>query len=207
MKKKDSTLDTKIRFRTEKELEIRKNEFLKICYLLDKLNIRYFLQTGILLGAIRDNDLIKWDWDIEISVFSDEVIEKIDLLADGIRNTGFEILKEYRELSKLKIDFKGELPIETTKYTINGWCHNKEEKVFWRKKFKVPDHLWKEMRKIELFGKHHLAPYPPEKYLEYQYGDWKTPLISSDKSVYLTKNYSGISPIKEFFKKILNLVR
>ena len=73
-------LDPKVRIRTNKELEIRKDEFIKICNLFNKLNIRYFLQTGILLGAIRNNDLIKWDWDIEISVFSDEVVEKIDLL-------------------------------------------------------------------------------------------------------------------------------
>ena len=200
-------MNKKIRIRSEKELEVRKNEFLKICNLLDKLDIRYFLQTGILLGAIRDNDFIKWDWDIEVSVFSDEVIEKFDLLVDEIKSAGFDILKDDRHLSQLKIDFKGQLSTETTKYTINGWSHDKNKKIFWRKKFKVPDYLWKEMRKIELFGKNHLAPYPPEKYLEYQYGDWKTPLMSSDKSVYLTKNFSGISPIKEFFKKIISLVR
>ena len=61
--------------------------------------------------------------------------------------------------------------------------------------------------KIEFFGKYHLAPYPPEKYLEYQYGNWKKPIISSDKSVYLTKNFSGISPFKTFLKKIINLIR
>ena len=32
--------DSKIRIRTTKELEIRKHEFLKICYILDKLDIK-----------------------------------------------------------------------------------------------------------------------------------------------------------------------
>ena len=71
--------DNKVRIRTKEELQIRKHEFLKICSILDKLKIKYFLQTGILLGAIRDNDLIPWDWDVELSVFSDDVVNKFDL--------------------------------------------------------------------------------------------------------------------------------
>ena len=85
-------MDLKVRNRTQEELSIRKYEFLKICDILDKLNINYFLQTGILLGAIRDKDLIKWDWDIEISVFSDEFLNEIDVLAKTLGDEGFKIL-------------------------------------------------------------------------------------------------------------------
>ena len=73
-------LDKKVRIRTKEELEVRKIEFLKICNLLDKLGIRYFLQTGILLGAIRHKGFIPWDWDVELSVFADEVEPKMDQL-------------------------------------------------------------------------------------------------------------------------------
>ena len=54
----------KVRDRTPDELLTRKKEFLKICDILDELNINYFLQTGVLLGAVRDNDFIKWDWGV-----------------------------------------------------------------------------------------------------------------------------------------------
>ena len=87
-------MDSKVRDRTEKELFTRKNEFLKICDILDNLKINYFLQTGILLGAIRDNDLIKWDWDIEISVFSKEFFPLVDLVANNLEKNGFKILKK-----------------------------------------------------------------------------------------------------------------
>ena len=50
-------MDLKVRDRTPEELSVRKNEFLKICDTLDNLNINYFLQTGILLGAIRDKEI------------------------------------------------------------------------------------------------------------------------------------------------------
>ena len=69
----------KIRIRTPEELEVRKKEFLTICDVLEELKIKYFLQTGILLGAVRDNDFIKWDWDIEISVFSKDFLPRIHL--------------------------------------------------------------------------------------------------------------------------------
>lgn len=199
--------DSKVRVRTNKELMVRKNEFLKICFLLDKLKIRYFLQTGILLGAIRHKGFIPWDWDVEISVFANEVIEKMDILVKEIENLGFKIRKSQKELSKLKIDFIGSLPRETTAYTIQGWSHDEKKKIFWRNKFKVPDNLLKNMKKIKLFEKYHLAPDPPEKYLKHQYGNWKKPLQTSDKSIYLTKEFSGISYTKFFFKKILNVLK
>ena len=50
-------MDLKVRDRTPEELSVRKHEFLKICDILDNLNINYFLQTGILLGAIRDKEI------------------------------------------------------------------------------------------------------------------------------------------------------
>tara|TARA_A100001011_G_C13996817_1_gene709651 strand:+ start:130 stop:777 length:648 start_codon:yes stop_codon:yes gene_type:complete len=203
MLKQKNILDEKVRTRTAKELEVRKYEFLKICNLLDKLEIRYFLQGGVLLGAIRHNGFIPWDWDAELSVFSDEVNEKMDLLIKEIKTSGFVIEYYSKELSKLKIDFVGELPRDVTRYTIMGWNHNKKEKIFWRKQYKIPDHFLINMKKIKLFDKNHFAHYPPEKYLEYQYGDWKKPLQTSNKYIYMRKEYSGMNFIRDTFKKIV----
>lgn len=203
MLKQKNILDEKVRTRTAKELEVRKYEFLKICNLLDKLEIRYFLQGGVLLGAIRHNGFIPWDWDAELSVFSNEVNEKMDLLIKEIKTSGFVIEYYSKELSKLKIDFVGELPRDVTRYTIMGWNHNKKEKIFWRKQYKIPDHFLINMKKIKLFDKYHFAHYPPEKYLEYQYGDWKKPLQTSNKYIYMRKEYSGMNFIRDTFKKIV----
>ena len=197
----------KIRIRTSHELEIRKSEFLKICNLLDKLQIKYFLIAGTLLGAIRHKGFIPWDWDVEISVYADEVEPKMNELLKEIKLANFKIEKYYTELSRLKIDFTGKLPNETTAYTIQGWNHNKDNKVFWRNKFRIPDHLFKKMCKVRLFGKDHFAPDPPEDYLIHQYGNWKIPLQTSDKTIYLTRKYSGISLIEIFIKKIIKLIK
>ena len=197
----------KIRMRTTHELEIRKSEFLKICNLLDKLQIRYFLAAGTLLGAIRHKGFIPWDWDVELSVYSNEVEQKMDQLLSEIKNSGFIIEKYSKDLSKLKIDFIGKLPKETTSYTIQGWSYNKKKKVYWRNKFQIPENLIDNMNKIRLFDKDHLAPYPPENYLEYQYGNWQKPIKTSDKSLYLTRRFSGISIIEVLIKKIIRLIK
>ena len=193
----------KTRIRTKKELEVRKNEFLKICNLLDKLKIKYFLAAGTLLGAVRNKSFIPWDWDVELSVYSHEVENKMDQLISEIKNSGFTINKYSKELSKLKIDFIGKFSKETTSYTIQGWSYKKKKKIYWRNKFVVPENLIKNMKKIKFYNKYHYAPYPPEDYLKYQYGDWKKPIKTSDKSVYLTRNFSGISLMETFIKKII----
>lgn len=193
----------KTRIRTNEELNIRRKEFLKVCKLLDKLEIKYFLAAGTLLGAIRNKGFIPWDWDVELSVFSEEIVKKMDQLISEIKKSGFTIEKYSKEISKLKIDFIGKLPKETTSYTIQGWAHNKQKKIYWRNKFVIPENLIKNRKKIKLFNKHHFVPYPPENYLKYQYGNWKKPNKTSDKTVYLTRNFSGISLIETFIKRII----
>jgi len=96
--------------------------------LLDKLKIKYFLAAGTLLGAVRNKSFIPWDWDVELSVYSHEVENKMDQLISEIKNSGFTINKYSKELSKLKIDFIGKFSKETTSYTIQGWSYNKKKK-------------------------------------------------------------------------------
>lgn len=195
----------KTRTRTNYELEIRKKEFLKICFLLDKLEIKYFLIAGTFLGAVRDKGFISWDWDVELGVFSEEVINKMDKLIPKIENLGFKINKYSSNLSNLKIDFFGELPYETTSYTLQGWTHNQNKKIFWRNKFKVPEKFFMNLKYIKLFGKDHLSPYPIEEYLTLNYGNWKIPLISSDKTLYTNRKFTGISLLEIIFKKFIVL--
>jgi len=199
--------DNKSRLRSTEELSIRKKEFLKICDILDQLNIKYYLQTGILLGAIRNNDLIPWDWDVEFSVFSIDLKPKLFELQSKLQNSEFNIIKIEKELNSIKIDFYGKLPSYTTSYTIYGWSHDKKKKIFWRKKFKVPEHFILNMKKINFFERSHYAPYPPEKYLEYQYGNWKKPLQTSNKHLYMRKEYSGKNKLYDFLDFFLNYVK
>ena len=66
-------MKNKLRLRTINELEDRKKGFFEIINILKSKNIFFFFQGGVLLGAVRNSDFIKWDWDVEISLFSDEL--------------------------------------------------------------------------------------------------------------------------------------
>jgi lipopolysaccharide cholinephosphotransferase len=183
--------DKKVRVRTKKELAIRKKEFLKICKILDSLNINYFLQTGILLGAIRDKDLIKWDWDIEISVFANQFLKKIDLVAKALKKNKFTIININNKKQDSKIDFKGKLEESVTGYTIFSWNYSKLRKVYWRREYSVPEHFLKNLSKIKFFNRYFKCPSYPKEYLSFAYGDWKTPIRTSVKHVYNTSTFKN----------------
>ena len=164
-------MDLKVRDRTDEELRIRKYEFLKICNILDDLNVNYFLQTGILLGAIRDQNLIKWDWDIEISVFAEEFLNKIDNVVEKLSESGFKILNINKIKNDSKIDFMGEYPEEVTGYTIFSWNYSKKKDVYWRREFSVPSKFLNSFSKINFLGRQLNCPNMPEEYLSFAYGN------------------------------------
>lgn len=182
-------MDPKVRDRTKDELLVRKKEFLKICNILDILKINYFLTSGILLGAVRDNDFIKWDWDIELSVFSNEFLPKIDLISNKLKQANFEIEKIIRNKDNSKIDFIGFYPKKITAYTIYAYQYSKIRDVYWRKELTIPSKFLKKLSKFNFLGRQFNCPLYLNEYLTFVYGDWKKPLRTSNKKVYLTKSY------------------
>ena len=201
-------MDPKIRDRTHDELLVRKKEFLKICKILDELEIIFFLNSAILLGAIRDNDLIKWDWDIEISVFSDELLPNIDSIVNKLIKNGFEIKNINRKKDDSKIDFIGEYPADVTGYTIWSWNYSKFRDVYWRRDLSMPSKFLKKFSKIDFLGRKFNCPHNPVEYLEFAYGNWKIPLRTSNKEIYMTKNFRNkikylISNLKTDFLRII----
>jgi lipopolysaccharide cholinephosphotransferase len=200
-------MNTKIRIRTELELEVRKKEFLKICNILDNIGITYFLNTGILLGAIRDNNFIKWDWDVEISVMSEELYKNFDLICKSIKKNNFQIIQIDDNKESLKIDFFGHFPKETTRYTIFSWNYSFKDNVYWRKDKVIPSEFLKKFSKIIFFGRSFNVPYNPKKFLKFAYGEWMTPIRTSNKAIYMTNNFKKKNfLIKKVLIKIFNYI-
>ena len=182
-------MDQKVRDRSKDELIIRKKEFLKICKILDYLKINYFLTSGVLLGAVRDNDFIKWDWDIELSVFANDFYPNIDLISDKLQESNFKIDKIIRDKDNSKIDFIGYYPKDVTAYTIYAYKYSKIREVYWRKELTIPSKYLNKLSKINFLDRQFNCPFFIEEYLTFVYGDWKKPLRTSNKKIYLTKNY------------------
>ena len=197
--------EQKIRIRSQHELKIRKQEFLLICNILDKLKINFFLQTGILLGAIRDNDLIKWDWDVEISVFGEEFIKRIDEVAEELKKNKFKILTVNKKRNDSKIDFVGYFDESVTGYTIFSWYHSKIRGVYWRREYSVPEKYFQNLSKINFMGREFNCPNNPKDYLSYAYGDWRTPVRTSIKNEYNTGKFKNKKIYK--FLELIKIIK
>jgi len=182
---------SKTRLRTEAELGHRADCFLEICAILDSLQMTYFIQGGVLLGAVREGAFIQWDWDVEFSIFSKESAPLFQNILDELRVKGYTITKKDDSYENLKISFfKGKSP-EPTSFTIFGWWHDQGAGAYRRKNLTVPEAYFKSLGSIDFLGRPINCPSDVEAYLEHQYGDWKTPKRTSDKDEYLSESFSG----------------
>jgi len=197
-----------IRDRTREETLIIKKDFSELINLLNGLSINFFIDSGLLLGIYRDGDIIKWDWDIEISLTDINFTDNLNKIVEKAKEKGFLIHKIDKKLLKLEI-YRG-LPYEIFSFTFKGWKHNKKTGYFKRKEFEIPEKYFLNEEKIVFMNFELNCPGPIEDYLTFMYGDWKTPVRSNNIEEYLTKNFYKkenfvIKSLKRSFYKIKHL--
>lgn len=96
--------------------EIAVRNLREVKEIFDKHRIRYWLDTGTLLGAVRDGKIIEWDTDIDLATMSDSW-EKIVSAIPELLNRGFGVA-----LDNLKICdnlFKQSIHIVRAGYIID----------------------------------------------------------------------------------------
>jgi phosphorylcholine metabolism protein LicD len=76
----------KIRFNDSKCIERSLVLLKEVTQMLDKHNIKYYLDFGTLLGAIRDGGFIPWDNDIDISLVDKKDYSKIPDILNELKN-------------------------------------------------------------------------------------------------------------------------
>jgi len=141
--------------------------------ILDGFGVSFFLRQGTCLGAIRDNDLLPWDDDVDIGSiigFHGLTEKSLDSIVDAFRDHGF----------LARIDRMGVSPyIPLVKYStrIDWQCYKVVDNCITQYPFlKSPLHLFTELKEIAFLDETFLVPNPPEEYLRLKYGeDWKTP--------------------------------
>jgi len=62
---------------------------------LDEGGVRYWLDLGSLLGAVRDGRTIPWDDDFDLSMLDPDITERNDLW-EKLRSKGYEVLVDFR---------------------------------------------------------------------------------------------------------------
>ena len=194
-----------IRDRTKEETILIKKDFSELIKILESISVNFFIDSGLLLGIYRDGDIIRWDWDIEISLLEDEFINKLDNVIDKVKEKKFIVHKIDKKLNKLEI--YRSLPYEIFSFTFKAWKYEKKNSSYVRREFRIPEKFFLNKQKITFLDFELNCPGPIEEYLEFMYGDWKTPKRSNNMEEYLTKNFYKkqnlfIKSLKKLFYRI-----
>jgi phosphorylcholine metabolism protein LicD len=154
---------------------------LELKELLDKNNISFWLQSGTLLGAYRDNNFIKWDnADIDLGLLSEDywkvrqILENSDFKYKRIWRKELAIYRENEVIPHIDLFF----------YDINAkycYCYsyapnsvNGRWDVEWR--VKIKSSIIFPLKQFKFLNTLFNIPRAAEKYLTLLYGeDWKCP--------------------------------
>ncbi len=186
-----------------KYAKIAKKMMKTITLILEKEGIPYILEAGTLLGIVRENRLLPWDDDVDITI-SKKYENKLLKALKNHKLWKYKVrVKRYnRDLKYFK---KDELRIIKIKHfslpffqsDVNVDIFLKrliDDEYYWTVGIKrpvlksVPRRFYEEFTKIEFNGKFYMVPKDYKGYLTEHYGDWQTPVKKwnfklDDKSV------------------------
>ena len=176
------TVSEEIRIYSNEELDLRNKGLQEAKIVLNDVGLECILILGVLLGAYRESNFIKWDWDVELAVFSEDVFPKYKNLEKIALSKGFDVDK----VNISETYFKVHLIKYNNKYTLLGF--DKIGEMRESKMLKVPINFFRELSDISFRGEIYKAPTDIEGYLVHTYGNnWKTPIKTYDKDVYFRK--------------------
>jgi len=164
----------KIDLKTDIKKEEYEKDLLDIKEILNKHDIEFWLIFGTLLGAIRDNDFLAWDDNINIAVYEEDFLPKIYDIKESFIEKGF-IFRIIPKKIGTKINlhrFKHKNSLEALFLDENY----KNNRYRLSNSFKHPRKYFEEYGTIKFKGGIFRVPSPAEKYLSFLYKDWKTPI-------------------------------
>jgi fukutin-related protein len=153
--------------------------------LLTQHNIKFWMDFGTALGAVRENAIIQWDKDADFGLLEEDY-DKILSLKDQIHEESFDIATVsepgviriyYSKVNRNQLDlffWRNENEIMVSDHSLN------KNKFF-------PSYFIQQTPAVHFYDKMIPAPYDVEKFLEYRFGDWKTPKRKWDKNSYMTQ--------------------
>lgn len=178
-----------------------------VCRILDENEITYNVDNGTLLGIIRENRLIPWDNDVDVSIHVDNL--------DKLLKIRYKFwLAGYRtRIRKAKIGLphfpKGTvrmIKIQARwlifkRFSLLDIYPKRESKgyYYWTEGIKkpvlkrAPSHFYENLVRHDFEGYSYLIPQDYEDYLAYRYGDWRIPVKvfdfhKDDKAIIFQKN-------------------
>ena len=144
---------------------------------LDSLSVSFWLSHGSLLGAIRDNDLISHDSDIDLGIWDDEIADH-NSIRQALIAAGFSPAVEFGfPGSSHQYAFWSPYGVyvdlffycrDQQRCWMSIWTPSGPRKMI----FPLPP----QFATFPLFGELFKIPVNYEDWLRLNYGDWKTPV-------------------------------
>ncbi len=138
----------------------------EIKQILDELGITFFLRKGTCLGAIRDNELIPWDDDLDIGSLigynglTENLVEQV---IDAFKDNGFITKVDHFDYAISVITLKSSIRTDWMVHRIIG------DSTFHWPGVRIPARLFTHTKEIDFIGEKFQVPNPAEEYLRFMY--------------------------------------
>lgn len=158
-----------------------------ICRILDENDIPYVVENGTLLGIIRENRLLPWDNDVDISI-TEQYLDKLISIRWKFWLCGYRtrIRRSIVELPHLPVGTVRLMKLQSHRFLIKRLRlfdifvkYQVDDKHYWAHGIKkpvllsAPSHFYKNTVRYEFDGYNYLIPGDYDDYLTHRYGDWR----------------------------------
>lgn len=168
--------------------------------LLKENNIKHFILYGTLLGAIREKDIISYDYDFDMGIFYEDyskVYELNSLITDTrykfeyTKGTVYKLSnfkdREYLWRVSLKVVYDGDAvgDLFIYKRCDDGFIrrYDPKDKIYFYPNSTFPYFLVEQLEELSINNASFPAPRHPEILVRYYYGPmWKTPIKSASQN-------------------------
>jgi len=163
----------------------------EVTEILEQENIHYVLEAGTLLGIVRENRLLPWDHDLDVTIPSDYCHHLLKIRWKFWRK-GYRtrIRKFARDIGPFKKGMPRILKIQTTKFLFIKDTslmdifikYPVKDEYQWIVSVKkpvlkgTPKHFYDKRTQITYREKKYFVPLDYKGYLTYHYGNWKVPV-------------------------------
>ncbi len=155
------------------DVPIAKDMLREAKQIMDQLKVVFFLRQGTCLGAVRDNELIPWDDDLDLgSVMGLNGLSEgsIDRVVAAFRDHGYFAKVEGNDHYISAAMIKSSMRMDWICFRII------DDNIFHYPGLRLPIRLFTELKEIAFIEETFLVPNPPEEYLRMKYGlSWMTP--------------------------------